>query len=405
MQEQKKMSFLSGPFVVIFIVGAFFFGAFIGAHRAGEGIPKQTTPEEAGVYVDFSPFWEAWRILNERHIDAGKIDSQEMLLWSAIEGLAGAYSDPYTVFLPPDEAREFEKEMRGTLDGIGVKIGMRDTRVVVIAPLKNSPAERAGMRPGDHIVAIDEEPALNLTIGEVVERIRGPRGTSVTITIFRENEDAPREMTIVRETIQVPVLSTEHRDDGIFVISLYNFSANTGTEFRAAINKFRNSNSNKLLLDLRGNPGGYLEASIEVASYFLPAGKVVVREVGKSGKELRAFRSKGYDIISGTDTRVVVLIDRGSASASEILAGALRENNVATLVGETTFGKGSVQEVFRVTKETTLKVTIAEWLTPDGISISEGGLNPDVVVEREVNRDDPDRDNQLERAIEILLES
>jgi carboxyl-terminal processing protease len=405
MQEQKKISFLSGPFVVAFVVGAFFFGAFIGTHRAEERIPEITTPAEAGVDVDFSPFWEAWRILSERHIDAGKIDSQEVLLWSAIEGLASAYSDPYTVFFPPEEAREFEKEMRGTMDGIGVKIGMRDNRVVVIAPLKNTPAERAGMLPGDQILAVDQESALNLTIGEVVERIRGPRGTNVTLTIFRENENGPREMTVTRETIRVPVLSTEHRDDGIFVISLYNFSANTDVEFRAAMNKFRNSNSNKLLLDLRGNPGGYLEASIEVASYFLPAGKIIVREVGTSGKELRVFRSKGHDVISGTDTKVVVLIDRGSASASEILAGALRENNVATLVGETTFGKGSVQEVFRVTDETVLKVTIAEWLTPDGVSISEGGLSPDVVVPRGENRDDPEHDNQLERAVEILLQN
>ena len=174
MQEQKNTPLLSGPLVMILVVGAFFLGSFAGAIRAGEGIPKTTTPEEAGVSVDFSPFWEVWRILSERHIDAGGDNLQETMLWSAIRGLAEAYGDPYTVFFPPEEAREFEEEMRGNFEGIGVKIGVKEERVVVIAPLKNTPAERAGMLPGDHILAIDKEPTINLTMSDVVERIRGP---------------------------------------------------------------------------------------------------------------------------------------------------------------------------------------------------------------------------------------
>lgn len=403
MQESKKR-FLPGALLTVLTISSFFVGLFVGSNELQGQTGDAVDQNEAGIQVNFSPFWKTWKILNEKHIDADTIASEDKL-WSSIEGLAASLGDPYTVFFPPKEAKEFQEEISGNFEGVGMEVGVKENRITVVAPLKDTPADRAGVEPGDSILAIDETPTFGMTIDEAVDLIRGERGTVVTLTILRQDEENTREISITRDNIQIPTLDTNYRNDGVFVISLYNFSANVETEFKQALSEFAVSGSKKLILDLRGNPGGYLDASVEIASYFLPSGKVIVREVGKGGEELNVFRSRGYDIISGTDIEIVVLINQGSASASEILAGALSENGVATLVGEQTFGKGSVQEVVQITPETTLKVTIAEWLTPGGTSISDEGLEPDVVVEYEPDEANPEFDNQLERAVEILLQN
>ncbi|MEX0933296.1 MAG: S41 family peptidase [Candidatus Paceibacterota bacterium] len=403
MQESKKR-LLPGILLAVLTLSAFFVGLFVGSNEIQGQAGETTNQEESGADISFSPFWKTWKILNEKHIDADTITSEDKL-WSSIEGLASSLDDPYTVFFPPQESKEFQEEISGNFEGVGMEVGVKENRITVVAPLKGTPAERAGVEPGDNILAIDETPTFGMTIDEAVDLIRGERGTVVTLTLLRKGEEETRKISITRDSIQIPTLDTDNRRDGVFVISLYNFSANVETEFKQALSKFAISGSNKLILDLRGNPGGYLDASVEIASYFLPSGKVIVREVGKGGEELTVFRSRGYDIISGTDTEIIVLINQGSASASEIVAGALSENGVATLVGEQTFGKGSVQEVVQITPETTLKVTIAEWLTPEGTSISDEGLEPDVIVEYEPNEANPEYDNQLERAVEILLQN
>jgi carboxyl-terminal processing protease len=401
MHEPKQRLF-PGILLTVLIISSFFLGFFIGSDELqGESIPT-TSQEEAGADVSFSPFWKTWQILNEKHIDAKDINSEERL-WSSIEGLAASFGDPYTVFFPPKESKEFQEEISGNFEGVGMEVGMKDDRITVVAPLKGTPAQKAGVEPGDLILAIDDTPTFGMTIDEAIELIRGERGTVVVLTLLREGEQSTRDISIVRDRIQIPTLETDNRRDGVFVISLYNFSANVQNEFKQALSEFAVSGSNKLIVDVRGNPGGYLDASVEIASYFLPSGKVIVREVGKGGEELEVFRSRGYDILTGNDIDMVVLINQGSASASEILAGALSENGVATLVGEKTFGKGSVQEVVEITGDTTLKVTIAEWLTPNGTSISDGGLEPDELVVYEPNEANPEYDNQLERAVEILL--
>jgi carboxyl-terminal processing protease len=399
---ESKQRLLSGVLLAVLIISSFFVGFFVGSDELQGGSSPTTNQEEAEANISFSPYWKTWQVLNEKHINAEEVDSKERL-WSSIEGLAASFNDPYTVFFPPKESKEFQEEISGNFEGVGMEVGMKEEKITVVAPLKGTPAEKAGVQPGDLILAIDETPTFGMTIDEAVKLIRGERGTAVTLTVLRGDEQNSREISIVRDRIQIPTLETENRRDGVFVISLYNFSANVQNDFKRALSEFAISGSEKLIVDVRGNPGGYLDASVEIASYFLPSGKVVVREVGNKGEELNIFRSKGYDILTGTDTEVVVLINQGSASASEILAGALSENGVATLVGETTFGKGSVQEVVQITPDTTLKVTIAEWLTPNGTSISEGGLDPDVLVEYEPSETDLEYDNQLERAVEILL--
>jgi len=402
--HEPKNRFLPGILLTVLTLISFFVGLFVGSNELQGQVGEKVNQEEVGAEINFSPFWKTWKILNEKHIDADTIEPEDKL-WSSIEGLAASLGDPYTVFFPPQEAKEFQEEISGNFEGVGMEVGVKESRITVVAPLKGTPAERSGIKPGDSILAIDGTPTFGMTIDEAVDLIRGERGTEVLLTILREGEEKTRDISITRDKIQIPTLDTDNRSDGVFVISLYNFSANVETEFKQALSEFAVSGSNKLILDLRGNPGGYLDASVEIASYFLPSGKVIVREVGKGGEELNVFRSRGYDIVSETDTEIIVLVNQGSASASEILAGALSENGVATLLGEQTFGKGSVQEVVEITPETTLKVTIAEWLTPEGTSISDEGLEPDIVVEYEVDETNLEYDNQLERAVEILLQN
>lgn len=349
--------------------------------------------------VDFTPFWTAWNILDEKYVDLNGSDEQARV-WGAIKGLASSLNDPYTVFMPPSEAEIFADDIKGSFSGVGMEIGIRDGILTVIAPLKNTPAEKAGIKPGDQIVKIDETLTTDFTTDDAIKLIRGEIGTPVTLTISRKGESDLIPITIVRDNIEIPTIDTELKDD-VFVISLYSFSATSPDLFREALRKFIESGTNKLILDLRGNPGGYMEAAIDMASWFLPAGKtVVIESFGKNQEEI-VYRSRGYNIFN-ENLKFVILIDEGSASASEILAGALQEHNKATLVGTKTFGKGSVQELVPVTSNTSLKVTVARWLTPNKVSISKNGLTPDIEVKLNTQKLKEGIDTQLEKAIEIL---
>lgn len=354
---------------------------------------------DVGENVDFEPFWEVWNIINERYAGPD-VDSQDKV-WGAIEGLANSLGDPYTVFLPPEESEAFAELVTNTFGGVGMEIGKEDDVIVVIAPLKNTPAERAGVRAGDMVLEIDDVSTLGMSVDEAVNLIRGEPGTSVVLSMFRETDDEPHDVTIVRDEIIVPALETELRSDGVFVISLYSFDTQTIHDFGIAMQEFAAAQTNKLILDLRGNPGGFLDAAIAVASYFVPEGDVIVSETGDGNAELIEHRSKGYARFN-RPLNMIVLVDRGSASASEIVAGALREHGIATLVGEQTFGKGSVQELVPITLETSLKLTIAQWRTPNGTTISDGGLTPDYIVELTEEDIEAEQDPQFDKALELL---
>jgi len=282
-------------------------------------------------------------------------------------------------------------------------VGMKDKILTVVAPLKNTPADKAGIKSGDKIIKINDQTTSGLSVEEAIKLIRGPKGTVVSLTIFREGASQPKELKITRDTIEIPTLDTELRKDGIFVVRLYSFSANSANLFRNAMKEFVNSGSNKLLLDLRGNPGGYLDAAVDMASWFLKSGKTIVTEDYGNSQAPEIFRSKGYDIFNDK-LKFIILIDGGSASASEILAGAMQDNGRAKLVGAQSFGKGSVQQVVDVTPDTILKITVAKWLTPSGISISEKGLTPDYPVEISDKDIAEKKDTQLEKAVELLLQ-
>jgi len=348
--------------------------------------------------VDFSPFWKAWSIVEEKFVDADDLDRQNMV-YGAIGGMVQALDDPYTVFFPPVENELFESEIEGKFEGIGAEIGMRKGILTIIAPLTGSPAASAGIRAGDKVLQIDDTSTAELTLDEAVRLIRGDKGTIVKLTILRNGEDATRIIEVTRDTIRIPVLDMEKRDGGVFIIQLHNFSENSPLEFRRALEEMARSGSNKLILDLRNNPGGFLEASVDIASWFLESGKVVAREQFADESE-KLHRSRGYNALA--DIPTVILINEGSASASEILAGALRDHKGTPLVGAKTFGKGSVQELVEVTPDTSLKVTIAKWLTPSGVSLSENGLVPDTAVEITAEDRENLNDPQMEKALEIL---
>ena len=279
---------------------------------------------------------------------------------------------------------------------------MTDDVLTVIAPLKDTPAEKAGVQAGDKIIAIDDTFTAKLTVDESVNLIRGEGGTPVKLTIVRDGEKEPIEIEIIRGRIEIPTIKTTSRDDGIFVIELYSFTATSPALFKNALREFIKSGDNRLVLDLRNNPGGYLDAAVDIASWFLPVGKIVVRETSRDpALEEKVYRSKGYDIFN-KNLKFVILINQGSASASEILAGALSEYGKATLVGEKSFGKGSVQELIPIDKNSSLKITVAKWLTPNGVSISKNGLTPDIKVEFTKEDFEAKKDPQLEKAVEVL---
>ncbi len=386
---------------VFSVVGAFGVGITVG-ERMGEKAAWKVAEKVSASDIDLAPLLKVVSILNDKFIPStasSSIPTNENKVWGAILGLTASYGDPYTLFFPPKESKSFADEVRGDFGGIGVEIGIKDKVLTVIAPLKGTPGERAGLKPGNAILKIDKKFTAGITVEDAVALIRGPKGTNVTLTI-KENGDT-RDVVIMRDTIIIPTIETRLRDDGVFVISLYNFSSNSPELFRGALREFILSESDKLVLDLRNNPGGYLEAAIDMASYFLPSGKTVVIEDWGLKSKQKIERSKGYDVFTD-ELKMIVLINGGSASASEILAGALNEHGIAKLVGEKSFGKGSVQELIEITPDTSLKVTIARWLTPKGHSISENGLTPNIEVK--ITKEDVKNkfDSQMEKAASIL---
>lgn len=348
--------------------------------------------------VDFAPFWKAWSVIDDRFV--GTTSDAQRRVYGAIEGMAASLGDPYTAFFPPAESKSFAEQISGNFEGVGMEIGQKDGRLVVVSPIKGSPAERAGMQPGDFILEINGKASFDMPTDEAVTLIRGKAGSTVTLTVSREGKEDPFKVSIVRAKIDVPTVKTEERGD-VFVISLYSFTANSANLFRNALKDFINSGHHKLVLDLRGNPGGYLDAAVDMASWFLPSGATIVREDFGKGREERVLRSKGFDVFTDK-LKMVILVDGGSASASEILAGALAENGVAELVGVKTFGKGSVQELIPITDDTSLKVTIARWLTPEGHSISQQGIVPEHEVERTQEDVTARKDPQMDKALDLL---
>ncbi|MFA5750717.1 MAG: S41 family peptidase [Candidatus Paceibacterota bacterium] len=390
--------------VIVIATGLFYFGVYVGLAKQTE-VEKVTdvTGKEPTISekIDFSSFWKVWNTLNEKHPDSKNTNTQKKV-YSAISGLVNSLEDPYTTFFDPNETKIFEEDISGNFIGVGMEVGIKDKILTVIAPMKNTPAFNAGIESGDKIIKIDEISTVGMSVDEAVKLIRGEKGTKVKLSIMREGFEEVKEITIIRDVINVPIIETQLRkSDRIFVVTLHSFSANSTKLFREALQEFSESKTDKLILDLRGNPGGYMDAAIDMASCFLPSGKtVVIEDYGVEDKE-KVYRSYGYNAFSER-LKFVILIDNGSASASEILAGAMQDYGKAILVGEKSFGKGSVQEVVKITPDTLLKITVAKWLTPNRNSISNIGLTPDYEVKRTEQDILIKRDPQIEKAAYIL---
>ena len=376
----KKFLFVVAS--IILLAGSFFGGVFFEyEHRPYServsGISNMQPEEQTS--ADFEPFWKVWNTIDEKFPGAKDVSAQDRV-YGAIKGLVGSLGDPYSVYFPPQDSKDFQNTIDNSFEGIGMEVGMKDNVINVIAPLKNSPSEKAGIKAGDVILKINGQTTSNMTIDQAVHLIRGTAGTSVTLNVYTEGAKQARDVAIVRAVITIPTINTKKLSDGTFDITLYNFGENATQEFANAIDEFQKSGDTKLIIDLRGDPGGYLDSAVDIASMFLPKGEKIVTESFGGDQKDDVYFSKGYDLVDPKTTKIAILVDRGSASASEILSGAMQQNKAAVLVGEKTYGKGSVQQVINVTGDTTLKLTIAKWLTPDGTWISKKGLNPDIVV-------------------------
>lgn len=356
---------------------------------------KQANSETA---FDFNLYWEVWDKLRSDYVDKNKVKDEEMF-YGSLRGLAASMDDPYTVFMDPKEAKEFADDLSGTFEGIGAEVGMRKDIITIIAPLAGMPAEKAGVKAGDKIYAIDGVSTLGLSVDEAVKKIRGEKGTEVTLTLIRENEDKPLEIKIVRGLIVVKSVKTELRNDGILVITVSNFNDDTMGLFNQAVKTALTKNPKGIILDLRNNPGGYLDTAISMASAWVKEGPVVVEQFGE-GKRQEYF-AEGNPSLGGFKT--VVLINGGSASASEIVAGALRDYKKATIVGEQSFGKGSVQSLRDLSDGSALKITVAKWLTPNGDFINEKGIAPDLEIKLSKEDVDKNKDPQMVKALELIL--
>ena len=408
-QEEKTnlsaRSFLGIGLAVLLATATFFSGLHIGTDTKLEAnifsfLSREIKADDS---INLDEFWRVWNLLDEKFVSSSSTTnfSDEEKVRGAIAGLVKSYGDPYTMYFPPIESAAFEEDISGNFSGVGMEVGVREDVVTVIAPLPSSPAEKSGIIAGDVIVRIDDRSTEGMGVDEAVRLIRGEKGTEVRFSIFRKGEDAFRDISIIRDTITIPTSKTETRDD-VFVVTLYSFNAISEAEMQKALREYVGSNKKKLVLDLRGNPGGYLQSAVSIASYFIPLGKTVVRESFGDGTKEEVYRSSGRGLGSHVPEKFVVLVDEGSASASEILAGALKEHGVATIIGKQTFGKGSVQELIKLDDGSSVKITVARWLTPNGTSISEGGLAPDVVVERTPEDREAKKDPQLDAALEFL---
>ncbi|MBI4094593.1 MAG: S41 family peptidase [Candidatus Liptonbacteria bacterium] len=400
---KRRIFFILSGLAVLALIAFAAGGSFLFGYRLGSEHPQTLVVEgvkninpEAPLQGDFGVFWQAWQLINEKFLNNKEVSDQEKV-YGAVRGLVGALDDPYAEFFDPEDNQKFQEDIKGHFGGIGAEIGIRDEQLIIVTPLADTPAMRAGLRPSDKIVRVDGESTAGITVQEAIKRIRGIQGTKVVLDILRDGWDKTREFRIIRADITAPTLSFEMKND-IGYVHLQSFNDNTARLLRDAVSDMRRNNARGMVLDLRNNPGGFLNVAIDVSGWFLNRGTLVVKKEGTGENE--QFFANGNELLAKFP--VVIVINKGSASASEILAGALHDQRNVKLVGETSFGKGTVQELENLKDGSSLKVTTAHWVLPSGKILEGEGIPPDVEValtEEDVkNKKDP----QLEKALEIL---
>ena len=345
--------------------------------------------------INFDQFWTVWDIIKDRYVKKDKLEDKEMF-YGAVQGLVASLGDPYSIYLPPKAAEEFNHDLSGELNGIGAEIGIRNSELVVIAPLPDTPAAKAGLLPGDKILSINGESSTGLDINTAVNKIRGPAKTFVALTISRNGQI--RDLAIVRAKINVPSVTYVLKPGNIAYVRVLQFNESTMKDFSRYIEKIKQQKVKGVVLDLRNNPGGYLETAVDFASEWIPVG-AIVSEKDVQG-ETNIHTTRGEHRLEGIKT--IVLVNKGSASASEIVAGALQDHGKATIMGEKTFGKGSVQDYREFVDGSALKLTVAEWCTPGEKNINENGITPDVVFKQDYDKEKPGQDTMLQKALTMF---
>lgn len=358
-------------------------------------IGNRSVPGSLQGKVDFEQFWTVWDLVSQTYLDKSKVDSQKMM-YGAISGMVSALGDPYTTYLPPTENKQSKDELGGNFEGVGMELGFKDNRLVVIAPLDDTPAQRAGILAGDLILKIDGKETDGLSLPEAVLKIRGQKGTKVTLELYRQGADKPFTTELTRERIHVTSVTYTKKDGNIGYIKVSRFGDETNKEWDDAITKAIRDNVPAVVIDVRNNPGGYLQSAIYLASEFID-GSIVKQEKSDGSKQTFSSVRRGKLLTKP----VVVLINKGSASASEILAGALVANNRAKTFGETSFGKGTIQEVQDLDKGAGIHITRARWLMPNDYWVHEKGLKPDVEVPMTAEDIKAQKDPQLDKALEF----
>ncbi len=348
--------------------------------------------------ADFSTFWEGWQLMKGEYL-RGSDTKDQNLVYGALEGMVRSAGDPYTVFFPPVESKKFEQDVAGNFGGIGAEIGIKDDQLIVIAPLKGSPAELAGLRAQDKILKIGDKTTERIRVDDAVTLIRGEIGTKVILTIFRNGLDKVKEITITRQTIQIPTIDYKMLDGNVGYIRIKNFNENAPKLFFEASKDLLNTGVAGMIIDVRDDPGGFLEVAVNLTGWFIEKGDIVAIEESRLAPQ-KTFRAYGNAIFKPVP--IVVLVNGGTASASEIMAGALRDNLDAKLVGEKTFGKGTVQELKHLRDGSSIKLTIAHWLTPNGTLIDKEGLKPDYEVKITEENIKDKKDTQLDKAKEVI---
>jgi len=402
--------FIKFYLILLLIFGSFIFGLISGrqtykvvndsslSEKQGNVFNKKEKPEFLSKDVDFGIFWDSWKIIEENYVKQ-PVNEPE-LFYGAIAGSVAALQDPHSVFFDPKTTESFTQELQGSFYGVGLEIAIKKDRLTVVAALPGTPAEKAGIKSGDKIMAIDGEDTTGIFLDYAVNKIRGPKGTEVNLTISRDEEKESKEYKLVREKIQIQSVKWKMLDNNIVHLELRYFNEDTMDDFNKAILEITAKNPKGIIFDLRNNPGGFLDTAVNVASEWIENNVIVYEKM--SNGDLKEYKGKGQARLKNFPT--IVLVNGGSASGSEIVAGALKDYKIATLVGEKTFGKGSVQSLFPLKDGSSIKLTIAQWLTPNENLIDNEGIDPDIEVKLSDEDFNQDKDPQLDKAIDLLLQ-
>jgi carboxyl-terminal processing protease len=399
----KHNYFVRGIAGIVILV-LVYWGGYQSGHKGLIFQPKSfsiVNQNDAPANVDYNLLWKTIDKVNQNYID--KPIDQKKILYGAVKGAVASIGDPYTTFFTPSELNNFQTSLQGSFGGIGAEVGTKNGNIVIIAPIDDSPAKKAGLLAGDIILGVNGTSTASWTVEQAVDAIRGPKGTTVTISIGREGKTAPFDVKIIRDTIQIKSVKWQYKtvkvngqDKTIAVINISEFGDDTKGLFNQAVNEILTKNVSGIIIDLRNNPGGYLQTSVDIASNWVKQGDLIVAEAHSDGSKI-SYNGEGNPRLAGIKT--LVMINGGSASAAEILSGALHDHGFAQLLGEKSFGKGSVQQLFNLEDGSGVKVTIAKWITPNGVNLNHNGLNPDIPVKLKAEDVAAGKDPQLDAAL------